>query len=108
MILAYAVLIGLASYRLWRIPAEDSITSWFRGWLYSQSDTSGDPKYARRERIAAWFGDLVSCVWCLGWWISGALAALVAWHEDYSLIGFALLWCAGSTIAGLTRKAVDA
>lgn len=107
MILAYAVLVGLASFRLWRITGADTFTETFRDWLYTEPDRP-HRDWPRRERVKGFFADLLSCVWCWGWWIAGILAALVAWREGYSLIDFALLWCAGSTIAGLTRKAVDA
>lgn len=90
--IGWAVLIGLASYRLYRIPAEDSITRRPRDWLYAKS-----------ERGWVFLADLLSCAWCVGFWWAGALAGLVAWRSDLSLVDFALLWLASSTVAGITR-----
>lgn len=104
--IAYAVLIGLASYRIWRITGEDKITEWFREWLYLTTTVTGDGRIEDRK-IKAWFADLFSCPWCWGWWVAGILAGLVSWHQGYDLVTFVLLWTSGSTIAGATHVVVD-
>lgn len=53
-----AALLAAASYRLWRLAAEDSILD------------------GPRDRILTaapeWVDDMIVCAWCLGFWISGA------------------------------------
>jgi hypothetical protein len=92
-LLAYAVLIGLAAYRLFRMGALDTIFDRPREWLY---DREGQPW----EFLA----DLVYCPWCIGWWCSGLLSGLVSWHESYGWVSFVLLWCASSTVCGLVKR----
>lgn len=96
-LLAWAVLIGLASYRLFRVVALDIIAEPVRDWLYAESGSG-------RQFLA----DLFSCPWCAGWWWAGGGALAVALSQDYGVVEFLLLWFAGSTIAGATHKAIDA
>lgn len=59
-----ALLIGAASYRLWRLAAQDLITEPLRDrWL---------------TRAPQWVDDLISCGWCLGSWIAFG----VTWATD--------------------------
>lgn len=52
MILAWSLVIGAASYRLWRLIAEDDITESVRGRILSSAPE--------------WISELVYCSWCLG------------------------------------------
>lgn len=61
------VLIGLASYRLWRLIAVDTITEKPRDWVL--------------VRLPQWVDDLVSCSWCAGSW----LAFGVTWLTDATI-----------------------
>lgn len=101
MIALYALIVGAAAYRLWRIPAQDSITLRFRDWLYAKASGPG-----WRGQVWDFVADLVSCPWCIGFWWSGALAYAVAEMENYNAIEFALVWLAGSTICGALAKAI--
>lgn len=92
-LLAYAVLIGLAAFRLYRIFARDTITERPREWLYDRSGA-----------VSEFLADLMSCPWCIGFWYAGGLAALVTRHEGYAWPEFALLWLAGSAACGLVAK----
>lgn len=96
MIMLYTLLVGLGAYRLWRILAEDKITEWFRDWLYLRDDT-----------LSVFIADLVSCVWCLGFWYAGALAYAVAEYENYDSIQLALVWLGGSVLAAFVRGLND-
>lgn len=58
--LIWVVLIGVASYRVWRLVGEDNITE------------------PLRERLSGVWLDLVSCPWCLGSW----LAFGITWGAD--------------------------
>jgi hypothetical protein len=59
-----AFLIGLASYRLWKLAASDYITEGPRDWLLI--------------RLPKWADTLVTCPWCLGSWIAFG----VTWVTD--------------------------
>lgn len=102
MILLYSIAVGLAAFRLWRILAEDSITEPIRYRIYDKASGSG-----WKGQVWNFLADLISCVWCTGFWYAGALAWLVADVADYGPAEFAIVWLAGSTIAGATRKAVE-
>lgn len=102
MILFYAILVGLGAFRLWRILAEDSITEPIRYRIYDRASRAG-----WEGRAWNFVADLISCVWCIGFWYAGALSWLVADLEGYNPAEFAIVWLAGSTIAGATRKAVE-
>ena len=85
-----AVLVGAAGYRAWRIFGLDSITEPLRAKLLE-----------REGRVSTFITDLILCPWCLGWWICGALAAMVTLTLGWSAPAFILLWLAGSTVCGL-------
>jgi hypothetical protein len=59
-VIVWVALISLASYRLWRLLGEDSIT---------------DPL---RARLPDWSLELIECPWCLGSWV----AFVVTWATD--------------------------
>jgi hypothetical protein len=63
MVLVWAVVIGLASYRLWRLVAEDAITEGLRERLLEQT-----PERTR---------ELIECPWCLGSWLAFAVTLAV-------------------------------
>lgn len=88
------LLIGLAGYRLWRLIAMDVILEQPRDWLYDRAEGS---------RAGEWFVEMISCVWCLGWWLTGLLAATAALVQNWSTLEFVLVWPAASAVAGLVR-----
>lgn len=98
MIIAYAFLIGIASFRAWRIFAEDTIMERPRDWLYAKAETK-----------SAWgfIADLMGCPWCITFWYCGVGAWIISDHEGYNPALFSLLWLAASGIAGLTRSIVE-
>lgn len=62
--LAETVLIGLASYRLWRLVAVDTILDKPRDWLL--------------VRVPGYIETLITCPWCLGSWVAFG----VTWATD--------------------------
>jgi Protein of unknown function (DUF1360) len=70
------VLIAVASYRVWRLLAEDTILDRPRRWaLRLGSWQEGDQA---PEGYRAKVGEFVSCPWCMGFWI--VLAWWAAWQ----------------------------
>lgn len=56
MILVWTILIGAASYRIWRLLALDDVLEPPRAWVL--------------DRLPIWVTDLTVCPWCLGSWIA--------------------------------------
>lgn len=91
MILTWTLVIGLASFRLYRIAGVDSITEPFHGRLNASSHPA-----------AQWFSELVSCPWCIGFWASVGLAALGWWAALFTWQEAIPIALAASTICGIT------
>ena len=54
--IVWVVVIGLASYRIWRLLAQDTITEPLREWALVGSS----------EKVRV----MVECPWCLGSWVA--------------------------------------
>jgi Protein of unknown function (DUF1360) len=93
MILMWAILLGLAAFRLYRIAGVDSITEPIHGRLN-----------ASHHPVARWFSELVGCPWCIGFWASVALAAVGAWVGMFTWPEAVPVALAASTVCGLTAS----
>lgn len=91
MPLVWAVVIGLAAFRVYRIAGVDAITEPFHGRLL-----------ASRHPVAQWFSELVGCPWCIGFWASVALTALGWWAGLYTWQEGVVIALAASTVCGVT------
>lgn len=93
-IATWTLLIGLAAFRLWRLAAIDSITEPIHGRLR-----------ASRHPVMQWFDTLVSCPWCLGFWIATGLTWGVWWLTDaYSTVDALIMMWAASAVTGLVAS----
>lgn len=83
-------LLTLASYRVWRIVALDSIAEPIRA------------KFIFREgRGWQFLADLIECPWCLGWWLAGAASLVFLLAVGLPLWWLLLLWPAVSCLVGM-------
>jgi hypothetical protein len=86
-----AILIGAASYRLWRLIAVDAITEPLRDrWL---------------PHLSEWWDSLVTCPWCLGSWIAFG----VTWATD-AVVGLPvpfLVGLAAAVVVGVLGQLLD-
>ncbi|MEU8870451.1 DUF1360 domain-containing protein [Streptomyces javensis] len=108
---ALAVL-GLAGYRATQLAVHDSILDSVRDRIYAWH--ARRPESAARTAVIT----LISCVYCMGWWLSGALLAtwLLATGEwdGAPLLVHGVEWLAVAGLAVLlnrwddTRKAGEA
>ncbi|AXE76029.1 DUF1360 domain-containing protein [Streptomyces atratus] len=62
-------LLGLAGYRATQLAVHDTILDPVRDRLHAWHEQR--PESAAREFVI----NLISCVYCMGWWISGAILA---------------------------------
>lgn len=96
------VLLALASYRVTRLVTTDKITEPIfdrlrfgleRRWYAKHGPEGSDTHF--NSKLAF----LLSCPWCLGFWVSGAGTLLVSlvYGLDYPV----LTWLAVSTVVGL-------
>jgi len=101
------VLLALASYRLWRLLAEDDILDRPRRALLRLGSwqEGEDAPVGYRAKL----GEFLACPWCAGWWI--ALAWWGAWllEPDWTLVAAvpfvlsALVAFANATMGALTE-----
>lgn len=91
----WTLLNGLAAFRLWRLAAVDSITEPFHGRLRAST-----------HPVAQWFDTLVSCPWCLGFWIATGLTWGVWWLTGaYGVVDALIMMWAASAVTGLIASA---
>jgi hypothetical protein len=75
--------IGLASYKIGRLVAKDEVTTWVRAPVTRDEDAT-EPKQRGMERA---LGELVTCPYCVGLWISSGLSyALVVFPRQTRLV----------------------
>lgn len=110
--LAVVVLLGLASFRLTRLFAADTITVALRDRLYRFAYDDTDPEkmlaYARsidaeqgmvavpKAAWRTWAYALWTCQWCLGVWISIAVYCAWRWGGDVALAVITIAAVAGA------------
>jgi hypothetical protein len=89
----YAVVTGLASYRVWRLVGHDEITE---PWLWGPLRRNPHP-------VSQFLDTLITCAWCLGFWINGAITtALWLWTPLFThWWEAAILTFAGSAVTGI-------
>ena len=97
------ILSALAGYRLTRLVTTDRLFSGVFGRLREWYERRWERRHGLEDiESESWqsFGAyFLSCAWCVGFWISGAIT-LVMWRVadmDYPV----LMWLAVSTLVGL-------
>lgn len=103
------ILLALACYRVTRLVTTDTITEPLFGpirlrlearWIrkHAGDDENLAHLYGKSEKWNSKLAFLLSCPWCLGFWISGAATLLVSlvYGLDYPII----TWFALSTVVG--------
>lgn len=66
--------VGVASYKVGRLVAKDEVTSWVRAPV-TRDEEAQEPE---REGMARALGELVTCPYCIGLWVSAVLTAALA------------------------------
>ncbi|MEH7238312.1 DUF1360 domain-containing protein [Bacillus sp. JJ1562] len=108
-------LFGLASFRLTRLIVFDKITAFIRKpFIHEYEETDPDGTTAtyvevKGKGLRAWIGELISCYWCTGIWISAFLyAGWIIWPIGTEFI-IAVLAIAGiaALIETINTKLLD-
>jgi hypothetical protein len=94
-------LLGAASYRATQLGVHDTILDPVRQRLATWHTAKIDSK------PRTFLMQLISCIYCFGFWLSGAV--LTAWWfwRDNLLVQFGLLWLAISGIQALLNRRDD-
>lgn len=108
--LVLVVLLGLASYRVSRLVVEDQITEPLFGrvrdrleslWIRRNTEpgTPEELRAVQSELYNSRLSYMLSCYWCLGFWVSGAITVIVSLAHglDYPVMS----WLAASTMTGI-------
>lgn len=66
--------LGLASYKIGRLVAKDEVTTWMRAPVTLDEDAQ-EPE---REGMARALGELLTCPYCIGLWVSAGLTGALA------------------------------
>jgi Protein of unknown function (DUF1360). len=110
----FAVL-ALACYRVTRFVVKDTIAEPVFGrlrerleerWIAKHAGDDENLKYLFEQTVHfnSKLAYMLSCPWCLGFWVSGAGSLLVSEAYGLDYLMFALLWLATSTIVGLIGR----
>lgn len=99
------VILGFASYRATQLAVHDSILDPARDRLFAWHESRPDAKV--REFIVT----LISCTYCTGWWLSGAilatyLGATSQWHGAPLLV-HGIEWLAVAGVQALLNRHDD-
>ncbi|MEW2633351.1 DUF1360 domain-containing protein [Streptomyces sp. NPDC048389] len=98
-------LLGLAGYRATQLAVHDTILDPARDRMHAWHESR--PDSATREFVIA----LISCVYCMGWWISGAILAtyllVTGQFEDAPLLIHGLEWLAVAGAAVFLNRVDD-
>ncbi|MFE3378715.1 DUF1360 domain-containing protein [Streptomyces anulatus] len=99
-------LLGFAGYRATQLAVHDTLLDPVRDRVHAWADRA--PDSGPRKLVI----DLISCVYCMGWWISGALLAVYLFvtgefhHAPLLLHG--VEWLAVAGLAVLFNRVDDA
>jgi hypothetical protein len=94
------VLLGLASYRTYRLIAKDVLLDIPRGWLVGLGGWKEGQPVPRGYRTG--LAEFLVCPWCIGFWVG--FAWWFAWLHDHRAALVAATPFAISTVVGLLAQ----
>lgn len=99
------VLGALASYRITRLVTTDKIAEPFTErirWFFERRWEAKHPEAVPGDEWNSKLAFLLSCPWCLGFWVSGVVTVIlsVAYGLNYPI----LTWLAMSTVVGFLGR----
>lgn len=105
MSLSLFVLVWLTAYRLTRLVVKDTILDGPRKRWFKRFPPDSNYGKLYNRPVSKW-GQLISCAWCSGLYMSGLVVLCVSQFEVMPLP--LLWWFATSSAVGLTAKSLDA
>lgn len=112
--LTIIILLGLASFRLTRLIVFDKITEFIRRPFFDEveeQEADGTIEIyliPKKSGVKGWVGELLSCYWCTGIWVSMLLAGLHLYQStvgEYIIIVLAIA-AIGSIIETVISKMI--
>jgi hypothetical protein len=104
------ILLGLAGFRLTRLIVFDKIAMFIRRpFMEEREETNENGEFEtyiviKGKGLKKWLGELLSCYWCTGVWVTGALFLLITF---YPVIGKpVIIIFAAAGMAGILESAV--
>lgn len=91
ILIAITLLIGFASFRIWRFLAEDTITASARAYVFFHEDECRFP-------VTYYFW---TCPWCLGTWITAAVTLVTDLVVDGGIPMPLLVFGAAAAVTGI-------
>lgn len=92
------IFLALAGYRLTQLGVHDAILDPVRDRIF-------DWQTRRPEsRTRAFIVTLISCVYCLGWWLNGAALATYLLWPDNRVVQVGVMWFAVAGAAALLNR----
>ena len=96
--LVWVLIVGLAAFRIARAIATDTVSLPFRRWLFAKAYAgippdqieTADPSMFQSAPVVRWLYKLLSCPFCIGFWISLALWAVLHEGRDPLVTAFAV------------------
>jgi hypothetical protein len=110
--LTMLMLLGLAAFRLTRLIVYDKITEFIRRPFFDEIEEIEEDGMVeiyltpKKKGIRGWIGELLSCYWCTGIWVSILLAGLYLYQTtigNYTIIVLAIA-AVGSIIETIISK----
>ena len=106
---SFFIVLALATFRVSRLIALDSITEPVREWLRVKGSLEqvrhtpqGEERRILLVGLWGWLFRLVTCVWCVSIWVAAAIVVMMRFAGGwFEYIAFAL---ALSSIAGITSE----
>ena len=98
-------LLAVASFRVWRLLAEDDILDGPRMWLL-RLPREWQPESPIPEQYRDKWATFLTCPWCLGFWVSLGLYLSWVWQSEWTLIVATVFTI--SAAVGLIRNVLDA
>ncbi|MGM0836792.1 MAG: DUF1360 domain-containing protein [Bacillota bacterium] len=105
------LLLGLASFRLTRLIITDKITSFLRKpFIEEVEEVNGNGEtetyvLIKGKGVRGFFGELLSCYWCTGMWVTAGLFFLLYLYPFVGKPVLVILAAAG--LAGIIESSVN-
>jgi len=97
--LVEVLVLGLAAYRGTQLAVHDTVLDPARDRVFAWQSRRPE------SRVRQWIITLISCTYCMGWWVAGAALGVYVLADDWpGILHFALGWFAVSGVQALLNR----